>query len=72
MGREALCRAAGRLRHLSSRAPLRRRAPQVRILHLRVVVLSDPLLIQAVVSRAADLPKAHQLYDAVDEVRCAV
>jgi hypothetical protein len=41
---------------------------KVRILHMRLVVVSDPLLVQTVISRGSDLPKASQVYDTVDEV----
>ncbi|KAL4859226.1 Acyl-coenzyme A oxidase [Chlorella vulgaris] len=41
---------------------------KVRILHMRVVVVSDPLLVQTVISRGSDLPKASQVYDTVDEL----
>lgn len=38
-----------------------------RLAHLRVVVVSDPLLVQEVVGRGADVgPKAPAIYDGVD------
>ncbi|PRW59761.1 cytochrome P450 [Chlorella sorokiniana] len=39
-----------------------------RLAHMRVVVLSSPETVQAVVSRSSDLPKATVVYDAVDEL----
>ena len=41
---------------------------KLRLLHLRIVVLCDPLLVQAVLSRGADLPKAAEVYDTIDAV----
>lgn len=39
-----------------------------RLAYLRVVVLSSPETVQAVVSRGNDLPKAPALYDGIDKV----
>ncbi|KAL4429336.1 hypothetical protein ABPG77_005110 [Micractinium sp. CCAP 211/92] len=41
---------------------------RMRLLHQRVVVLSDPSLIQIVLSRKTDLPKATEVYKSVDEL----
>jgi hypothetical protein len=41
---------------------------KLRLVHMRVVVVSDPLLVQSVVSHGGGLPKAFRLYNTVDEV----
>lgn len=39
------------------------------MLNLKVVVVSNPILVQALVDRRNDLPKSPEIYDSVDEVR---
>ncbi|KAL4458668.1 hypothetical protein ABPG75_013533 [Micractinium tetrahymenae] len=41
---------------------------RLRLLHQRIVVLSDPTLIQAVLSRKSELPKAFEVYSSTDEL----
>jgi hypothetical protein len=40
---------------------------KLRLVHMRMVVVSDPLLVQTIVSRSSALPKAGQ-YNEIDEV----
>lgn len=40
----------------------------VRLLHMRIAVLCAPELVQAVVARGRSQPKAHAVYDSVDEL----